>query len=280
MDPGQERDARLVTRLRAAGCVYAEEEAALLREAADDGADLTALLARRLAGEPLEQVLGWAAFAGLRVPVAPGVFVPRARSALLVRLALVDLPTAAVVVDLGCGTGALAAAVLAARPDVAVRAVDVDPAAVACARRTLPPDLVGQGDLFSALPEALRGRVDVVLANAPYVPTDAVAAMPTEARDHEHHVALDGGPDGLDVQRRIVADAPWWLVDGGRLLLETGRHQAPATAALMAAEGLRARIETDDDLEATAVVGAAVGGGRVGGGLSVPGRLSARAAPR
>lgn len=248
----------LVARLRAAGCVYAEQEAALIAAATDDAARREQLVRRRTTGEPLELVLGWAEVGGTRVAVAPGVFVPRARSALLVRLALAALPADGVVVDLGCGTGALGAAVRAARPDAQVWAVDIDPRAVACARSNLPGDRVRLGDLWSALePDqaGLRGRVDVVLANAPYVPSTAIATMPREARDHEPRVALDGGPDGLDVQRRIARDTPAWLAAGGLLLVETGRPQGPATAAVLRAAGLECTVETDDELGATVVVG-------------------------
>ena len=194
-------------RLRAAGCVFAEEEAALLTEAAPDAEALEALVRRREASEPLEPLVGWVDFCGLRLAVEPGVFVPRQRTALLVGEAAALLGPGDVVVDLGCGTGAVGAAVAAAVPGVEVYAVDVDPAAVACARRNLPPDRVLEGDLYDPLPAALRGEVAVVVANAPYVPTEAIALMPREARDHEHRVALDGGPDGLAVQRRVVDGA-------------------------------------------------------------------------
>ncbi|HEY0948978.1 putative protein N(5)-glutamine methyltransferase, partial [Nocardioides sp.] len=189
----------LVATLRAAGCVFAEDEAALLaREAADDDA-LAAMVARRVAGEPLEQVVGFAEFLGLRVAVASGVFVPRLRTTLLAQRAAQVLRPGDVAVDLCCGTGAVGMALLAAVPGAEVHAADIDPAAVACARRNLPVDRVHEGDLYDALPGSLRGRVDVVAANAPYVPTAAIATMPPEARDHEHRVALDGGPDGLDL---------------------------------------------------------------------------------
>src|SRR5690606_11440977 len=102
----------LVARLRRAGCVFAEDEARLLREAAS-GAELEALVARRVAGAPLEVLLGWTDFAGLRVAIAPGVFVPRRRSELLARLAAEALPPGGVVVELCCGVGAIAAAVRA-----------------------------------------------------------------------------------------------------------------------------------------------------------------------
>ncbi len=163
------------------------------------------MTARRVAGEPLEQVVGFAEFCGLRIAVAPGVFVPRLRSTALVRRAAHGLGPGDVVVDLCCGTGAIGAALRAAVPGLEVYAADVDPAAVDCARRNLPPDRVRCGDLYDALPHGLRGRVAAVVANAPYVPTEAIATMPPEARDHERRVALDGGADGLDVQRGVIS---------------------------------------------------------------------------
>lgn len=263
--------AALVTRLRAAGCVFAEDEAALLVAEADDDAGLAAMTARRAAGEPLEQVVGWAEFRGLRIAVEPGVFVPRARTGLLVREAVRALPdgpapapgdgtgTRPVVVDLCCGTGAVGLAVAAEHPGVALWAVDVEPAAVACARRNAaelgPPDAtVLLGDLDAPLPDALLGRVDVLVANAPYVPTAEIAHMPTEARDHEPRTALDGGADGVDLHRRVAAAAPRWLAPGGHLLIETSVHQAGATAAACEGQGLAVRVVHDDDLDGTVVV--------------------------
>jgi release factor glutamine methyltransferase len=237
----------LVARLRAAGCVFAEEEAALLVEAAGSPAALEDLAVRREAGEPLEQLVGWVDFCGLRLAVAPGVFVPRQRTALLVDETAALLGPGSVLVDLGCGNGAIAAAVRAAVPGLEVYAVDVDPAAVACARRNLPPDRVLAGDLYDALPPALAGRVDVVVANAPYVPTAAIALMPREARDHEHPVALDGGPDGLRVQRRVVAGAPAWLRPGGHVLVETGRSQLDDTSAALRQAGFAVTVSVDED---------------------------------
>ncbi|PWJ52689.1 release factor glutamine methyltransferase [Quadrisphaera granulorum] len=260
----------LVGRLRAAGCVFAEEEAALLLEDSPSPAALEQRVLRRETGEPLELVLGWVAFAGLRVGTAPGVFVPRRRSELLVREGLAALASravradaarlgrAAVVVDLCCGTGAvgLAVAVAAARQGVRVElhAADVDPVATACATQNLH-DVDGArvhtGDLYAALPERLRGRVDLLLVNAPYVPTAAVALMPPEARDHEPLTALDGGDDGLDVHRRVAMGARTWLADGGVLLLETSAPQAEGTLAACRAGGLAAIAVTDHDLEAS-----------------------------
>ena len=201
---------------------------------------------RREAGEPLEVIVGWADFCGLRVAVDPGVFVPRQRTALLVELAAEGLPVdrPARVLDLCCGTGALGLA-LAARADVELFAADVDPVAVACARRNLAG--VGEvfaGDLYAALPAALRGRLDVVLANAPYVPTDGIALMPPEARLHEPRSALDGGDDGLAVHRRIVADAADWLAPGGRLLIEVAERQGGGVAAADATLAACDRVST------------------------------------
>jgi release factor glutamine methyltransferase len=247
--------AGLVPRLRAAGCVFAEDEAALLVEAAGDDEHLERLVSERVRGVPLEQVVGWAEFCGLRIVVAPTVFVPRRRTELLVRTALEHLRAGDVVLDVGCGSGAIAAALLAAGPGLEVHAADVDPAAVACARRNLPPALVHEGDLYDALPADLRGRVALIAANAPYVPTGAISTMPPEARDHEARVALDGGADGLDVQRRVIAEAPTWLAPGGLLLVETSRSQADRTSAAMRSSGLDAHVRHDPEIDATMAVG-------------------------
>lgn len=258
----------VVRTLRAAGCVFAEDEASLLAgEAADRGA-LDALVARRVAGMPLEHLLGRVDFGGLWLAVAPGVFVPRRRTEAVVHEAAALVRArgrAPVVVDLCCGAGAIAAALAddlrrGGGPEPAVlHATEIDPVAVECARRNLAPfgGVVHTGDLDAPLPDALRGRVDVLVANVPYVPTAAIATMPPEARDHEPRRALDGGPDGLDVARRFVAAAPRWLAPGGAMLVETGRRQAPVLAAAVASHGLEPRTVVDEDLEATVVVGVA-----------------------
>ena len=247
----------VVARLRAAGCVFAEDEAGLLLAAAGSPAELDELVVRRVDGLPLEHLLGWAGFRGLRIAVAPGVFVPRRRTGFLVEHAVALAPEPAVVVDLCCGSGAVGAALLAELGRVELVAADIDPVAVDCARRNVEPrgGLVVEGDLDAPLPATLRGRVDVLVANAPYVPTAAIATMPPEAREHEARVALDGGVDGLDVQRRVAAAAPGWLAPGGHLLIETSEQQAPWTAAAVTAAGLRARTVRDDDLDATVVIG-------------------------
>ncbi len=360
----------LVPRLRAAGCVFAEDEAALLVEAATSSSELDALVAQRVSGTPLEHLLGWAEFRGLRVAVAPGVFVPRQRTGFLVEQAVslvaldsvvpgrlsgvtgqsrtenpsatrqdrtdnpsatrqdrADNPSATgqdrtgnsstarrnraesndvdnvaagrgtatntsgrvaerhtgaprldgsatgcgdgpdtlhrayVVVDMCCGCGALGLATateLSARGiPVELVASDVDPAAVACARRNLAPlgASVYQGDLFAPLPSNLAGHVDILLANVPYVPTDGIAEMPPEARDYEPHTALDGGPDGLDIFRRVAAAAPHWLAPGGRLLVESSREQLPAATEILTHQRLTPTIAESDELYATIVIG-------------------------
>lgn len=252
-------DDGLVGRLRAAGCVFAEDEADLLRAAAaDDPALLTRLADRRVGGEPLETVVGWVAFAGRRWTVVPGVFVPRTRTVVLVDAVLDLVDDGDVVVDLCCGVGAVGGAVAAARPGVVLHAADLDAVAVACAADNLAAfgAHAWAGDLFDALPADLQGAVDVVVANAPYVPTAAIASMPPEARDHEPHVALDGGTDGLAVARRVLADAPAWLRPGGHLLIETGVVLADALAAAFTDAGfLDVQVLHDDDHDGTAVAG-------------------------
>ncbi len=218
---------------------------------------------RRVAGLPLEQVIGWAEFCGLRIAVGAGVFVPRRRTEFLVNLAAALVTQGArphdIIADLCCGAGAIGAALAASARELEVHAVDIDPAAVACARRNLEEfgGSVYLGDLFDPLPQALRGRVAVVVANVPYVPSDEVRLLPAEARVHEPRVALDGGPDGLDVLRRVAAGAPDWLIPGGHLLIETSEGQASRAVSAFAASGLRTRVESSADQNATVVIGTA-----------------------
>ncbi|MET9362064.1 putative protein N(5)-glutamine methyltransferase [Streptomyces sp. NPDC006632] len=249
----------VVTRLRAAGCVFAEDEAELLLATARRPAELAAMVERRISGLPLEHVLGWAEFHGLRVAVDPGVFVPRRRTEFLVQqaLAAADASGPVVLVDLCCGSGALGAALASALPGSELHAADIEPAAVRCARRNLAAfgGHVYEGDLFAPLPAELRGRVSILTANVPYVPSGEVGLLPPEARDHEPLVALDGGADGLDIMRRVALAAPRWLAPGGTLLVETSERQVPGALAAMAAGGLRARLVTSDELYATVVTG-------------------------
>lgn len=258
MDP---RTDELVAELRRAGCVFAEDEAAVLRAAAD-GDRLAALVARRVAGEPLEHVVGRVELGGVEFAVGPGVFVPRQRSLLLVDLAVGMVPPGGVLVDACCGCGAIGALVAhrveqAQGATAELHACDVDPVALGFARQNVAPFAgeVHEGDLLAALPARLRGRVDVVVANAPYVPSEQVDLMPREARDHEPRHALDGGRDGLDLHRRLADQVGGWLAPGGHVLVETSERQAAESAEVFAARGLEVRVERSDELDATVVVG-------------------------
>ena len=229
----------------------------MLRTAAPH--ELEQMVLQRERGVPLEQIVGWAEFGGLRIVVAPGVFVPRRRTELLLRQGIMLAPAQPVVVELCCGSAALALALASNLPQVELYATDIDPAAVECARHNLAglPGVAAvlQGDLYEPLPHSLAGRVDLLLANAPYVPTGAIRLMPPEARLYEPQVALDGGPDGLDVLRRIVAGATRWLAPDGRLFVETSRSQAPVIVAAFERHGLVPQIVTSDELDATVVIG-------------------------
>lgn len=245
--------------MRSAGCVFAEDEADLLCAESAAGPQRAALVARRVAGEPLEYVLGWAEFAGLRIAVTAGVFVPRRRTEFLAAQAAARLPPDGRALDLCCGSGAVGRVLLVAGARDLL-AVDIDPRAVECAAGNLADSRarIYHGDLFSPLPIDLIGRIDVIAVNAPYVPTAAIGQMPVEARLYEARVALDGGEDGLDVQRRVAAEAARWLRPGGSLLIETSDDQAERTAQLLTGGALTATIMRSGDLDATVVIGTAV----------------------
>jgi len=274
----------IVASLRAAGCVFAEDEAELLIAEAATAEQLADMVERRVSGFPLEQVLGWAEFCGLRIAVDPGVFVPRRRTELLVqegaalaRQAVLavsagspasfalsasappGVPLSPVVVDLCCGSGAVGAALAHALGRIELHAADIDPAAVACARRNLAAvgGHVYSGDLYRPLPVSLHGRINLLIANAPYVPTEAIGFLPQEARLHEPRVALDGGLDGLDVLRRVTEAAPRWLAPGGSLLFEISEGQVPGMVETVTRSGLIPRIVGCEDLDATIVVATA-----------------------
>ncbi|HYZ28227.1 MAG TPA: methyltransferase [Thermoleophilaceae bacterium] len=206
-----------MARLRAAGSVFAEDEAALL--AGDE-----ALLARRIAGERLEHVLGWAEFAGLRLEVDPGVFIPRPQTEALADHAAALAPRVAL--DLFAGCGAIAAVVKAHNPGARVVAGELEPAALECARRNgarFGFEVVAS-DVDAGVPAELARQVDVLTANVPYVPSGELRFVP---HDGEPAQALDGGADGLDWVRRVAAAAPRWLRPGGVLLVEIADDAEP-----------------------------------------------------
>lgn len=247
----------LVARLRAAGSVFAEEEARLLAQSTDSPDELERLIERRVAGQPLEYILGWVEFFGLRLSIDEGVFVPRRRTQFLVREAIAHAASGATVLDLCCGCGAVGIAISSAIDGAELYAADIDAAAVANTRRNFEifGGSVFQGDLFEPLPDALHGKVNILAANVPYVPTKAIALLPPEAKDFEPFTSLDGGADGLDVLRRVAAEASLWLAPGGHVFFETGADQSVAASGIVASSGLSARIVTSRHFHSTLVVG-------------------------
>lgn len=255
--------ASVARKLAAAGCVYAEEEASILAEEARTAEHLDAMVARRAAGEPLEYVVGWTDFRGIRLAVDEGVFVPRTRSGFLVEQAaylircMSGSGRAVVVVDLCCGVGAIGAALATEVAQVDLHAADIDPRAVACARQNLMAvgAVVHQGDLFTALPRRLRRRTDVLVASPPYVPTEEIRLLPTEAREFESTFALDGGADGFEMVRRIARDARQWLSSHGCLAMEVGVTQVEPVAAILEELGYPTRAVRSEEYGSAVVVG-------------------------
>jgi release factor glutamine methyltransferase len=202
-------------------------------------------------------VVGWVRFGDRVVGVAAGVFVPRQRSQLLATHALLAARQhpRPVVVELCCGAAPIATVVAAEMTNAAVFASDVDDRAVVCARTNLAPlgATVVRGNLYSALPPDLHGGIDVLVANAPYVPSAELQYLPTEARDHEPRIALDGGADGLTLLRAVIAGAEQWLGPRGVLLMECSSAQAGSVVAEADAHGLVGRVIADQELGAVGV---------------------------
>ncbi|MBB5633368.1 release factor glutamine methyltransferase [Cryobacterium mesophilum] len=251
-----ETDAVVAT-LRAAGCVFAEDEARLLIEAAASTSELDDLVRQRAEGQPLEYLLGWVEFFGMRIGIDPGVFVPRLRTEFLVREAIARARSGSVVLDLCCGCGAIGIAISSAIDGAELYASDIEPAAVRNARRNfeLSGGRVFEGDLFDPLPDTLRGHVDILTANVPYVPTEAIALLPPEARDYEPGVTLDGGVDGLDVLRRVAGEAHLWLATGGMLFVEVADEQADAASMIFARASLAPYVARSEHFNSVVVIG-------------------------
>ena len=208
---------------------------------------LDSMLSRRLAGEPLQYVLGRWGFRGLDLMVSPAVLIPRPETEILAGLAVAELtrrtPPGGLVVDLGTGCGAVGLAVAAECETAQVVLTDVSAEALAVARANLAGlgraavrASACQGSWYEALPESMAGTVDVVASNPPYVRDDET--LPPDVADWEPAMALRGGPDGLDGARCILADARHWLTPEGSVLLELAPDQMNAAAAIAQAGGL------------------------------------------
>jgi len=235
----------LASRLAKAGCVAPFEEADELTEASGGDDDhLQRLVARRVTGEPLAWVTGATTFAGHRVRVHPGIYVPRGQSQALVRRAVDLLPSDGLAADLCTGSGAIAVALGRARPKARVVATDIDAAACRCASDNGVE--VFAGHLAEPLPAELRGRFDVVLAVVPYVPSDELVFLPRDVRDNEPLLALDGGPHGTCVLEQAVWASSGLLRPGGTLLLEVGGDQDGALGGVLGDAGYGAPRRLED----------------------------------
>lgn len=207
-----------------------------------EAALLEDLVARRAAGEPLQYLTGHQQFRTLDLLVGPGVLVPRPETEMVVERALAHIAgtPSPVVVDVGMGSGAIALSVAAERPDSRVWATEISPAAAAWARRNreragLAGVVIVQGDLLAPLPATLRGAIDLVVANPPYLAEGQLAGVATDVRAHEPVVATVSGPTGLEVPARVVEEAWTWLRTGGWLVMETWPGQADDLLGLVAA---------------------------------------------
>jgi len=202
------------------------------------------LFERRGQREPVAYILGVKEFYGRPFKVGPGVFIPRPETELLVQIALEGLPAQGPVnvLDLCGGSGAVGVTVAAERPEARVDVVDIAEAAVAAARGNAEAHAQGRvtvllGDLYAAL--SAERRYDAILANPPYVGTHDHGRLEPDIVQHEPHEALFAGEQGLAVVRRVVEDAPRWLVPGGLFATEIDPAQAAAVVALCAGAGLR-----------------------------------------
>jgi len=210
--------------------------------------DFAALVARRAAREPLAYVVGEREFWSLPLTVDRRVLVPRPETELVVETALRLAPAARRILDLGTGSGAIAAALAREVPAARVWASEIDTEALAVARANLarhaPRAALVRGDLLAPFRAA---AFDLVAANPPYVSETELGGLAPEVRDHEPCVALAAGPDGLAVLGRLVAEAPRVLAAGGWLVVEVGAGQAAAVRRLADATGCYVRVEVVRD---------------------------------
>jgi release factor glutamine methyltransferase len=244
---------RVVAALAEGGCVAPDAEADALFKASSEGVGrIEELVARRLNGEPLAWITGSVLFCGVRILVDPGVFVPRPHTEAMAVRAVALLPAGGIAVDLCTGSGAVAAVLASAHPQATVMATDIDPAAIACARRNGVRALVG--DLDEPLPPSFSGHVDVMTAVVPYVPTEELPFLPHDVLASEPRGALDGGPRGTLVLVRAAEASTRWLRPGGSVLLELGGHQAGEVTAAFEQVGLSGiRVHRDGDRQDRAI---------------------------
>ncbi|OUZ12746.1 hypothetical protein BHE97_00600 [Aeromicrobium sp. PE09-221] len=238
----------LVERLRAAGCVFAEDEATALRSAFESQALATAI-AQRIAGTPLEQVLGFTEIGGVRVDLGPGVFVPRARSTAIAETAAARHPDARIAADLGCGAGTLAAILSTRLPAARIVGTEIDPVAAISARRTGERHgfEVAEGSWWSPLPPSWRGRIDLAVAYLPHVPTGELSWIHADFRAHEPDFCVAGGPDGLDPWRAVARDAIGWLAPGSLFVTLVAREQRAEAGRIGEDAGLEIDYEESED---------------------------------
>jgi release factor glutamine methyltransferase len=219
--------------------------------ASEELARFKSMIKRRGAREPVAYILGTKEFYGRPFAVTPGVFIPRPETELLVRMVTEHLgrDAEARVLDLCAGSGAVGISIAAERPRARADLVELSGAAAAVARANAEKHAPGRirvvtGDLYAALPEKVR--YDAIAANPPYVPTADVARLAPDVVQHEPHVALFAGDDGLAVIRRIVAGMREWLAPGGLFVTEIDLSQGEAVAHLLRAAGLmQVRVERD-----------------------------------
>ncbi|WP_370325696.1 class I SAM-dependent methyltransferase [Euzebya sp.] len=247
---GEALDRRgVVARLSAAGVPSPEADARWLLEAfADDPAALVVAVRRRESREPLQLILGTAAFRYLELRVEPGVFIPRPETEVLVDLALDRLPAHGVVLEPCTGTGAIACAIASEGAPSRVVATDADAAAVDLARRNAAPWPVVEvhhANLLAGVDPALLGAVDVLVCNPPYLDPAQLAAAEPEVRDHDPVAALVGGETGWEVIADLVAAAPHWLRPGGWVLIEDDPSRVDQTVQALDHHVGPAHVEAD-----------------------------------
>jgi release factor glutamine methyltransferase len=215
---------------------------------ADQLNDYQALIRRRAAGYPLPYLTGRIEFHGLEFEITPEVLIPRPETETLVDLALARRPEA--IVDVGTGSGCIAVALAVRLPRATVCAIEISPAALAVARRNMERHGVAgrvrliAGDVLNPRPSP----ADLIISNPPYIPTGDCALLPTAIRNHEPRQALDGGPDGLAIIRRLLAQAPAVLKPEGTLLIEIGADQSEAASRLAHTYFPEAAIRVHPDL--------------------------------